>query len=119
MIEYELWLDESGSFMIDDQMDNGKNPSIMGGVLFPQNALSDEEIRKLADPDGDRKNHAMEMSYSDAQRIVPAALEGVCKAGAKLVFFENAERIYHPHNRDLYLRVLASGLAQLVRFLSA
>ena len=61
----------------------------------------------------------MEMSYSDAQRIVPAALEGVCKAGAKLVFFENAERIYHPHNRDLYLRVLAFGLAQLVRFLSA
>lgn len=116
--EFELWLDESGTFLMDDQISNGKNPSIIGGILMPIGALSNDRLRQLADPNGSGASHAMEMSYSEAQQIVPAALEEICNAGGKLVYFENAERIYYHHNRDLYLRTLASGLAQLTKVLA-
>lgn len=118
MREYDLWLDESGDFEMDSQVSRALSPSIVGGVLMPKGALNDAGIRTLADPDNSGIRHALEMSYEDARRIVPAALEGVCNAGGKLVYFENAERIYYHNNRDLYMRVLAGGLAQLVRLLS-
>ena len=118
MTEYELWLDESGNFLMEEQIDVRKNPSLIGGILIPRGALSDAKIHSLADPDHTGAFHAVEMSYAEAQRIVPAALKGVCDAGGRLVYFENAERIYYHNNRDLYLRALASGLAQLVRTLS-
>lgn len=118
MREYELWLDESGDFLSESQNTSGKNPSMIGGILMPKGALKDAQIRALADPENTGAFHAMDMSYAEAQKIVPAALEGLCNAGAKLVYFENSERIYYHSNRDLYLRVLASGLAQLVKLLS-
>ena len=118
MTEYELWLDESGDFIMESQIATGKNPSLIGGILIPKGALSDTKILELADPNHTGKFHSIEMSNEEAQRIVPAALKEVCDAGGRLVYFENTERIYYHNNRDLYLRALASGLAQLVKVLS-
>ncbi|MCR5825525.1 MAG: hypothetical protein K6G54_03065 [Oscillospiraceae bacterium] len=118
MTEYELWLDESGDFEAETQSDRRRNPSLVGGILIRKGALSDARIRQLADPDNRGDFHATEMSAETAQRVVPVALEGVCNAGGKLVYFQNTERIDYHTNRDLYLRVLASGLAQLTKYLS-
>ena len=119
MKEYELWLDESGDFEASSQQSRSMNPSLVGGVLISKESLTDSEIRLLADPDQDGSFHSAEMDYKKARRIVPNALEGVCRAGGNLVIFENTERIDYHTNRELYLRILAAGLAQLVRLLSA
>ena len=118
MTEYELWLDESGDFEMESQASRKRNPSLAGGVLIKKGQLADAEIRSLVDPEATGAFHAVEMDYETARRIVPPALEGVVGAGGKLVYFENTERIAYHTNRDLYLRVLASGLAQLVKMLS-
>ena len=117
MKEYELWLDESGDFEMESQA-SGRNPSLVGGILIPKGALSDSQIRLLADPEQNNSFHAVEMDYKTARRVVPPALEGICRAGGKLVYFENTERIDYHTNRELYLRVLSAGLAQLVKMLS-
>ena len=117
MKEYELWLDESGDFEGETQANRRFVPSLAGGILIPREALKGLDLGKLVDPDGGG-GHAMEMGYSDAQEIVPNALEAIVRRGGKLVYFENRERIDHHINRDLYMRVLASGLAQLVKYLS-
>ena len=119
MQEYDLWLDESGDFESAAQTDRSRSPSLAGGILMPSGALTDAEIRKLALPDEEEGGHAMEMDREEARRIVPAALEGVCRAGGRLIYFENTERIDYHTNRDLYFRVLAAGLAQLVRYLAS
>ncbi len=115
MNEFELWLDESGDFEMESQH---KNPSLVGGVLSPKGLFTSDDLRKLVSADSFEYGHAMEMTKGQARRIVPNALEAVCKAGCKLVYFENIERIDYHTNRDLYLRVLAAGLAQLSKFLS-
>lgn len=118
MTEYELWLDESGRFTMEEQTDTGKNPSIVAGILMSKGVLGEAKIDQLAWPPGITTPHATEMDRETARKVIPAALKAVCEAGGKLVYFENSERIFYHHNRDLYLRVLASGLAQLARMLS-
>lgn len=115
MTEYDLWIDESGGF---DGKSQAASPSLVGGVLAPAGALSDQAIRKLAYPD-ESAGHAMEMKQADAQRVVLPALKAVRACGGHLVYFENRERISHWGNKELYLRLLAMGLAQLVRLLSS
>lgn len=92
MKEYELWLDESGDFEGETQANRRFVPSLAGGILIPREALKGLDLGKLVDPDGGG-GHAMEMGYSDAQEIVPNALEAIVRRGGKLVYFENRERI--------------------------
>ncbi len=118
MKEYELWIDESGDFESESQRNKKLTPSLAGGVLIPHNMLSEREIMDLADPDNTGEFHAMEMDDQTARKIIPRALEGICKKGGKLVYFENIERIDFLTNKELYLRVLSAGLCQLVRYMS-
>ena len=119
MREYELWLDESGDFEPDSQTHKKRYPSIVGGVLIEKGRLSDNEIRRLANPDpGAGIPHAVDMKDKVESVILPA-LETLCAHGGKLVYFENRERISHLGNRELYCRVLAAGLLQLTQYLSA
>ena len=119
MREYELWLEESGDFEPDSQTRKTRSPSIVGGVLIEKGRLSDDEIRRLANPvPGAGVPHAVDMKDKVESVILPA-LETLCAHGGKLVYFENRERISHLGNRELYCRVLAAGLLQLTQYLSA
>ena len=127
--ELELWLDESGDFQPDSQRDSRRNPSLVGGILLEKGNLTEQELRELAYPakfrslerfTGDEPNpHATRMDRTAMRELVLPALEEICRCGGKLVFFENRERIDTLSNRELYLRVLASGLIQLLRKLAS
>ena len=119
MRKYELWLDESGDFEPDSQTRKTRFPSMVGGVLIPKECLSDDEIRRLANPAHNADApHAVNMKDQVESVILPA-LETLCARGGKLVYFENRERVRHLNNRELYCRVLAAGLLQLTQYLSA
>ena len=90
MREYELWLDESGDFEPDSQTHKKRYPSMVGGVLIEKGRLSDDEIRRLANPvPGDRNPHAVDMGANEIQSVILPALETLCACGGKLVYFPN------------------------------
>ena len=119
MDKYELWLDESGDFRPENEKDPNKHPSLVGGVLVPDGSITDKEITQLLgqdDPEGFA--HAMNFGKTEmAGRVLPA-LEALHRHGAKLVYFENAERLDVYSSRELYLRMLAGGLVQLMQRLA-
>ena len=120
MRAYELCLDESGDFEPESQTRAAFYPSLVGGVLIEKDRISDEQIRRLAMPAPDsRPPHAMDMRRNEILKIVLPALETLCSLGGKLVYFENRERLSHLPNRELYHRILAADLTQLVQYLSA
>ena len=119
MDKYELWLDESGDFSPENEKDPNKHPSLVGGVLVSAGTVADREITRLLgqdDPAGFA--HAMDMGKQEmAGRVLPALGE-LHRQGAKLVYFENAERLDIYSSRELYLRMLAGGLVQLMQRLA-
>ena len=117
MREYELWLDESGDFEKESQ--TGENiPSLVGGILIEKGQLTEREITQLVNAEANAGNaHATSMDKKKVKRIVLPALESICHRHGKLVYFENKERLTTYSNRDLYLRVLAAGLVQLMQYL--
>ena len=116
MKEYELWIDESGNFEQENEQDTSRFPSLVGGVLLEKNTFSDKEITALVNGDAlDSKEppHAMNMDKHEKEKVVLPALEMIVKRGGKLVYFENRQRIDIYTNRELYLRLLATGLIKL------
>ena len=120
MDKYELWLDESGDFSPENEANPKRHPSLVGGILVPEGILADREITQLLgqdDPAGFA--HAMDMGRQEMQERVLPALEELHRRGARLVYFENAERLDIYSSRELYLRLLAGGLIQLMQRLAA
>ena len=116
MREYELWLDESGDFNQSSQMKD--HPSIVGGVLIEKGQLSDEEITQLVNAKANGGDaHGTTMGMKQVEKIMLPALEMICHRNGKLVYFENKEHISTYSNRQLYLRILASGIVQLMQYL--
>ena len=86
MEKYELWLDESGDFSPENEANDNRHPSLVGGLLVPAGAVSDSEITWLL---GQQEEggfaHAMDMGKQEmAGRVLPA-LEQLHQKGAKLV----------------------------------
>ncbi len=119
MRDFELWLDESGDFEAETQRNRKLNPSLIGGILIEKNQFTNSDITRLvADEKADGTPHAMCFDRPEMRDIVIPALEHMCGLGGKLVYFENRERIDTFSNRELYLRLMAHGLVQLIRYLS-
>lgn len=121
MKEYELWIDESGDFRPDSQTRRNRFPSLVGGVLIEKDKFTDEELRKLVsggliDP---LSAHEKDFTSEMKRAIALPALEKICRKGGKLVYFENRERLSHYSHKELYLRLLAAGLLQLIQLLAA
>lgn len=119
MRDFELWLDESGDFEAETQRNTKLNPSLIGGILIEKNQFTNSDItRFVADEKADGTPHAMCFDRPEMRDIVIPALEHMCSLGGRLVYFENRERIDTYSVRELYLRLMAHGLVQLIRFLS-
>ena len=116
--EYELWLDESGQFIKESELKNkNKKPSLVGGFLVEKKIANTIPYTVLID---NTRNHAMNLSSMDKANYVLPILETMqTMYGAKQVFFENADYLDETSGRQLYLRILAEGLLQLMQKLNA
>lgn len=116
--QYELWLDESGRFAGEKLLkQRGYKPSLIGGLLLEKEAAGRVAFDELVD---ENRNHAMELTNLDKREYILPALEMMKeKYHAKEVFFENAEYEEESSNRQLYLRIMAEGLLQLMQTLNA
>ena len=121
MRDFVLWLDESGTFLSDHQKDrgNGLMPSLIGGILIEKSQITDAGITDFLQGDQvDGYPHSVDYDIEKRRRILIPALQAVCGRGGRLVYFENRERETKYDNRELYLRLMASGLVQLIQFLA-
>lgn len=115
--KFELWLDESGKFEDDRAKKVKENPSLIGGVLVEKDIVNNIEFEKLVSED---HNHATEMDKQEKKRYLLDTLEKVKEEySGKLFYIENPNYIYEKSNRQLYLRMMAEGLLQLMQVLNA
>lgn len=116
--EYELWLDESGQFVKENELKaKNRKPSLVGGFLVEKEVAEQIPYEELIDSS---RNHAMNLTSEDKQNYVLPVLEQMqAKYRARQVFFENAEYADEATGRQLYLRILAEGLLQLLQLLNA
>ena len=118
MIEYELWLDESGDFQEEKAKKyRNKNASLVGGILIKK---EDADRMVLTDLIDENRNHAMLLAESDKVDYILPILEKIRdEYNAKEVFFENKDYEEGENNRQLYLRIIAEGILQLLLRLNA
>lgn len=117
MKSYELFLDESGEFKIDEKNPK-KNPSLVGGILIKKGALE----RKAVIKDILQRNdvHMCEISAKSGKEAGDYAIEllGRIKQIAHVVIFENNERLELENDKELYLNIISEGIINLAEKLS-
>ena len=115
--KYELWLDESGKFEDKDAKSNKDNPSLIGGILVEKDMVKKIDFNRIIK---EGKGHASEMRSDERQRYQIEPLEKIKDDyNAKLFYIENPNYEYEKTNRELYLRMMAEGLLQLMQVLNA
>lgn len=114
MREYELWIDESGRFDPVEEADVTLAPSLTGGVLIEKGRIRKQTITALVNKDIAGMAHVNTYDMDLMREVVLPALEGIRSRGGHLFYIENKERIQTLSNRDLYLRMLAGGLVQVM-----
>ena len=125
--EYELWLDESGEFENEKlnskdlkNFPRGFHPSLIGGWLVPYAACGQDDLSEfvVSNPK-DGEYHAAGIAKPEGKRLAFAGMNYVAtKLEGKIVLFQNKE-LFDPGNRELYLRLMAAGLLQLLQELNA
>lgn len=116
--QFELWLDESGKFENESQLRQlNFKPSLIGGILLEKEDAEKIVFGELID---EKRNHAMFLSDDDKREYVLPVLEKMQTVyHGRQVFFENTEYEDAATNRQLYLRIMAEGLLQLLQTLNA
>ena len=111
---YELWLDESGQFKQESELkEKNLKPSFVGGILVEKSMLGKIPFDEMID---ENRNHAMNVTDSDKREYILPVLECLKdEYNARQVFFENADYEDDKSNRQLYLRIIAEGLLQLLQ----
>ena len=118
MKRYELYLDESGEFGINDK-NKELNPSLIGGILV-LNGLNDEfayknilngEKSHISTDRNKVKTPEEKKSISKKQLEI---LEKINNLGYEFVIFENIERKIMNSPNELYLSMMADGIANLM-----
>ena len=122
LIEYELWLDESGSFSHEDLAVKDEKYSLIGGILIEKNEkdkLIYEDYPKGHFPP-DVYGHGKEDKrpiYQKAPYYLLLLNKLKKDTGCIEVFFENSK--YDPSYSPmyLYLRMLVQGVFALYKYL--
>ena len=118
MRKYELWLDETGKFTKEAQIDGSnsdKVPSMIGGVLVPMGLISNQTAKKWV---GEDAGHGTELDAKKVRDCLIPGLKNLKEAGAKFVFFENRKRETRDTAMELYLDMMVDGILQVISFLS-
>ena len=107
MKEFELWLDESGSFSEDNLIiKNEKMPSFVGGVLYDKET-SLEDILAISPP---QQFHSTEADPRESYRVF-TDLE---KKDIRFIMFCNKEKLLVINDKLTYLNVIAEGIIQII-----
>ena len=116
--KFELWLDESGDFQNEAALRaRNMKPSLVGGILLEKEIAAAMDVDSILD---EEHNHAMEFSDEQKRLFSLPVLERLqTEYHAREVFFENAGYADGESNRQLYLKVMAEGLIQLLQTLNA
>ncbi len=111
--KYELWLDESGDFQFEALKKTEKrHASLVGGILIEEEQAKRADLGRFI---GDSGGHSCEMDRQTKRRTVIPALQALHETyGAHLVYFENTRYEDGQSGRQLYLRMLAEGIVQLL-----
>lgn len=109
----ELWLDESGDFQQDNNLN--RNPSLVGGVLIEKNKLYKNHLSKIL---GSEYVHSNEINKGFGAFSLHV-LQSIIEYGGQLIIFENEERLQIVDSTITYLNILSEGIIQLLQLLSA
>lgn len=117
MIEFELWLDESGDFDNDKQkVQRGWKPSLIGGILVEKGKFKDEIINEIIpDAFSHAKEEEIQTQFGKFEKIVENATK---KNGfVRFVVFNNEECIMVIDNNITYHNIMAGGILETIKWL--
>ena len=122
MRSYELYLDESGQF-IDEE--NAKSPSLIGGILVKKDDLSTQKAQSLMEEAVSQVSgkyvHINDIAKIDkklAGKVAINVMKEIKNIPAHIVIFENAELLDFQNDKLLYLNIMAEGIINLLEKLS-
>ncbi len=122
MRKFELYLDESGSF-IDEE--SSLSPSLIGGILVKKDELTIEKAQlimqtALSKVDG-KYVHINDIAQKDkklAGKVAVDIIQEIVKMQSRIVIFENNELLDFKDDKLLYLNIMAEGIINLLEKLS-
>lgn len=121
--KFELWLDESGNFSKEKEKSGA--PSIVGGILVPGKNDNDKWTSELVKKTRESYKiiekyiHGTELRGTKYGEMAVSLLAESIEHGARLVVFENKERIDIVNSDMTYLNILAEGIIQLFQTLAS
>lgn len=108
MKQFELWVDESGSFSEDNLLLDNRMPSHVAGILY-DSANSIDPIIGCAPEVG---FHSTEQE--DANILYEKFME-IAEKNIRFIIFQNKERLLLVDDKITYLNVLTEGIVQLLK----
>lgn len=112
MINYELWLDESGNFEDDASRNNPYlEGSLVGGVLIKKEFVDRQKLEEILD----RPIHACELSNEKYREIVLPKLRAIKELGGNLIIFHNKNKEKILSSDTTYINVFAEGIIKLLK----
>ena len=122
MRSFELYLDESGKFINEN---NAISPSLIGGLLVKSGTLSIKQAQNImktaTEKVGDgyvHINDLAEKNKSLAGTVQVNILEQIRNIPANIVIFENNELLDFKDDKLLYLNIITEGIINLLEKLS-
>lgn len=120
--EFDLWLDESGTFTNEKiTVSEGKNPSLIGGWLIPHNKYKESTFADMVvESEASEGYHSAGLKAQQKnEEVIPNLVRMHDEFGGRLFFIENREVRQYGGNRELYLSMMAYGLLHLLQELNA
>ncbi len=122
MRKFELYLDESGSFIEEEK---AKSPSLIGGILVKNEPLeskkADDIMKEVKSLVGDDYVHITDLSKKDKRlsgSIALTAMKKIKEIPSHFVIFENRELLDFQDDKILYLNMMVEGILNLLEKLS-
>ncbi len=109
MLNYKLYLDESGEFC-DIAAGLGDAPSLVGGFLATDTSINDPVFDQIP-----KNSHASE-HYEKS--LYFSVLQKLTDSGSQIVIFENKERINVINGDITYLNIMSEGLVKIMQQLA-
>lgn len=119
---FELYLDESGKFINEEQ---AISPSLIGGILVKKGdlniKLAQEMMKTVTEKVDGNYVHINDLAQKDkklAGTVAVNIMEGLRNIPTNIVIFENNELLDFKDDKLLYLNIITEGIVNLLEKLS-